>query len=95
MSQVELQSDCRDRHELLSNEHVMGRLDQMVAQLHDICVTLEHLRTSAKGVTQVTEDHEMRVRHLEAWTHRMGPWFGIATFVAGAFATALLETLLR
>lgn len=74
-----------------STDGLANRLDRIVEQLHGIHVVLENLRVSLTGLSQVSDDHEVRLRRLEAWTHRLSPWLTLVSFLAGGAVSTMVD----
>lgn len=72
-------------------ESLSPRLDRIAEQLAGIQVSLESVRVSLAGLSDMTRDQENRLRQMEAWTHKLSPWLALLTFLAGGLATRMLE----
>lgn len=71
------------------------RLDQIVYQLQEIHVSLEHLRVSLNSLSNVSQDHETRLRRSEAWRHRVNPLLAAVTFAVGAALSSWVSVLVK
>lgn len=76
-------------------ESTTRRLDRIVEQLREIHVSLEGLRVSLTGLTQVSDDHETRLRRLESMSHRLRPVITFGTFALGAAVSAVMNAWLN
>lgn len=70
------------------------RVDDIVAQLQSIRVAIERLLVSVESLGESDTDHEGRLRRLERWQQRLQPMLGLAAFVLGSVATAVLDVWL-
>jgi hypothetical protein len=68
--------------------------ERILDALHQINVNLESLRVSVAAMTQLTADHEERLRGLERWKHQLTPILATLTFVLGAVASQLLHRII-
>ncbi len=59
-------------------------LDRILESLCQIQVSLESLRVSVVSMSDALEDHEIRLRKIEAWKHNLSPVLAVLTFVLGA-----------
>ncbi|MFO1022585.1 MAG: hypothetical protein U0903_18095 [Planctomycetales bacterium] len=59
------------------------RLDQILAVLQELQLSLEGLRGTVRGAIKVADDHEERLRTVERWQNRMSPVLALGTFVGG------------
>lgn len=69
-------------------------LERVLDALHQINVNLENLRVSVASITQLTADHEDRLRGLERWKNQLTPIVAALTFVLGAVASQILHRII-
>ena len=67
------------------------RLDAIAERLQSIHGTLESVRASLAGLSDVARDHEHRLRALERWQQRLNPVLAGITFLLGVLATGLVN----
>ena len=68
--------------------------DRIVESLGQINVNLEGLRVTLAGLSEVTADHENRLRHVEQWKNSLSPLIALMTFLLGVVVSAVVENVL-
>ncbi len=67
---------------------------RLIESLSQINVSLESLRVTMSGISEVSSDHEARLRKIEVWKHNLTPILAAITFTLGAIFTVALERVL-